>query len=82
MITFSLSNTISVRALEAEITLPEGAQVVQNEKGSVKIDRGSRVPTNLKFSSSVKDDKVMIEGKRKKKSRGSIHRRQMRIYTL
>ena len=59
-ISFSLSNTISVRALEAEITLPEGAQVVQNEKGSVKIDRGGRVPTNLKFSSSVKDNKVKV----------------------
>ena len=59
-ISFSLSNTISVRALEAVITLPEGDQVVQNEKGSVKIDRGSRVPTNLKFSSSVKDDKVKV----------------------
>ena len=59
-ISFSLSNTISVRALEAVITLPEGAQVVMNEKGSVKIDRGSRVPTNLKFSSSVIDNKVKV----------------------
>ena len=59
-ISFSLSNTISVRALEAVITLPEGAQAVMNEKGSVKIDRGSRVPTNLKFSSSVIDNKVKV----------------------
>ena len=59
-ISFSLSNSISVRALEAVITLPEGAQVVMNEKGSVKIDRGSRVPTNLKFSSSVIDNKVKV----------------------
>ena len=59
-ISFSLSNSISVRALEAVITMPEGAQVVMNEKGSVKIDRGSRVPTNLKFSSSVIDNKVKV----------------------
>ena len=59
-ISFSLSNSISVRALEAVITLPEGAQAVMNEKGSVKIDRGSRVPTNLKFSSSVIDNKVKV----------------------
>ncbi len=59
-VSVSLNNTIEVRAMEAIITLPEGVKPEMNEKGEVLFERSSRVPTNLKFSSTIKNNTVKV----------------------
>ena len=52
-VSVTLDNSIKVRALEAVVTLPEGLDFERNKQGNVLIERDTRVPTNLKFSTNI-----------------------------
>ena len=60
-----LTNHITVRNMEAVITLPVGLSFEMNEKGKPKFDYGTRLPQNATISSNVMTDgsmKVVIAG--------------------
>ena len=60
-----LTNHITVRNMEAVITLPAGLSFEMNEKGKPKFDYGTRLPQNATISSNVMADgsmKVVIAG--------------------
>ena len=60
-----LTNHITVRNMEAVITLPAGLSFEMNEKGKPKFDYGTRLPQNATISSNVMTDgsmKVVIAG--------------------
>ena len=60
-----LTNHITVRNMEAVITLPAGLSFELNEKGKPKFDYGTRLPQNATISSNVMTDgsmKVVIAG--------------------
>ena len=60
-----LTNHITVRNMEAVITLPAGLSFEMNEKGKPRFDYGTRLPQNATISSNVMTDgsmKVVIAG--------------------